>query len=159
MPKMSTRDKWAGRYFATRTAVNREIRRLDGMPWLLRITCLASLCTGLGISAASILQIGSFRINEETLTWGQVRAAGYYPFLVVSALAMTVAGIGIWMRRGWSRWLVVLVYVIASPIEIIYWRNHPHGDGAFPWGSCIGAVIWTTFFYWYLFWKQKKAFD
>jgi hypothetical protein len=119
------------------------------MPWLLRITCLASLCTGLAISGASTLQIGSFRINEETLTWGQVWAAGYYPFLVVSALAMVVAGIGIWMRRGWSRWLVVLVYVIASPI----------GDGAFPWGSCIGAVIWATFFYWYLFWKQKKAFD
>jgi hypothetical protein len=71
---------------------------------------------------------------------------------------MTMAGIGIWMRRGWSRWLVVLLYVFPIPIEIIYSRNHSRPNGL-SWGYCIEAVVWAGFFCWYLFYKQKKAFD
>lgn len=156
---MHAGDKLVGTIYIARTAMNRAVSRVENMPLLLRITCLASLCTGLAILVISIFQVGSFRINDETLSWGQVRAAGYYPFLVVSALSMTVAGIGIWMRRGWSRWIVVLLYVIASPVEIIYWRSHTHGVPGFPWGYGIGAVVWGGFFYWYLFYKQKNAFD
>jgi hypothetical protein len=121
---MTAGDKWMGTYFKARTSINACIRRLDGMPWLLRITCLATLCTGLALSVISIFQIGSFRVNDEILSWRQIKAAGYYPFLVISGLAMTTAGIGIWMRRGWSRWLVVLLYLFPIPIEIIYWRSH-----------------------------------
>jgi len=85
--------------------------------------------------------------------------AGYYPFIVAAALSLTVAGIGIWLRRGWSRWIVVLLYLIASPIEIIYWRSHTQGAPGLPWGYGIEGVVWGGFFYWYLFYKQKNAFD
>lgn len=147
---MTTGDKWMGTYFKARASINGSIRRLDGMPWVLRITCLASLCTGLVLLVISIFQIGSFRVNDEALSWEQVRAAGYYPFLVISGLAMTMSGIGIWLRRGWSRWLVVLLYVFPIPIEIIYLRSHSRSNGL-PWGYGIEAVVWAGFFYWYLF--------
>lgn len=156
---MTTRDKLLGTFFETRAALNEVISQLDSMPWVLRITCLASLCMGLVLLVMSIFQIGSFRINDETLSWEQLSVAGYYPFLVVSALAMTAAGIGVWLRRGWSRWVVVLLYVIASPIEIIYWRSHTQGVPGLPWGYGISAVVSGGFFYWYLFYKQKHAFD
>jgi hypothetical protein len=71
---------------------------------------------------------------------------------------VVVAGIGIWMRRGWSRWLVVLFGALQAPIEIIYWRSHPLGGSGSPWRYCISAAVWAGFFYWYLFHKQKKAF-
>jgi cytochrome b561 len=129
------------------------------MPWLLQTTCVASMCVGSGILALCILQIGTFQINGETLSWGQIRAAGYYPFLVIDALAMMIAGFGIWMRRGWSRWLIVLFYVFASPIEIIYSRSHEQEVHRMLWGGVIIAVAHAGFFYWYLFYKQKKAFD
>jgi hypothetical protein len=156
---MNMRDKFVGTLFIARSALNRAIRRLDGMLLILRLTCLGSLCAGLAMLVICILQTGTFGINDERLSWAQIRAAGYYPFLVIVAVAMTIAGLGIWMRRGWSRWLVVLLYLIDSPIEIIYWRSHPHGNVVFPWGGCIGAVVWAAFFYWYLFYNQKKAFD
>ena len=139
---MTTGDKWMGKYFKARASINGSIRRLDGMPWVLRITCLASLCTGLALLVISIFQIGSFRVNDETLPWGQIRAAGYYPFLVISGLAMAIAGIGMWMRRGWSRWFVVLLYVFPIPIEIIYLRSHSPSNGL-PWSYGIEAVVWA----------------
>jgi hypothetical protein len=155
---MTTRDKLAGTFFEARAATNGAISRLDSMPVVLRITCLASLGTGIIILALCILQVGSIGINGETHSWVEVRAAGYYPFLVICGLAMAVAGVGIWMRRGWSRWLVVLLGVCQGPIEIIKWRNHPQGGAGSPWNYCIGAAVWAGFFYWYLFHKQKKAF-
>ena len=156
---MHARNKLVGTFFMARAAMNGVIKRLESMPWVLRITCPASLCTGLVLLVTSIFQIGSIRINDETLSWAEVRAAGYYPFLVTSGLAMTIAGIGVWMRRGWSRWLVVLLYVFASPIEIIYSRSHSQRGPGLPWGYSISAVVWSGFFYWYLFYKQKNAFD
>jgi hypothetical protein len=156
---MTTRDKFAGTLLEARAATNGAIGRLDSMPLVLRITCLASLGVGVVILVLSIVQVGSIGINNEKLSWVEVRAAGYYPFLVICGLAMTVAGIGIWMRRGWSRWLVVLLCVFTSPIQIIDWRSHSHGGLGSQWGYCISAAVWAGFFYWYLFHKQKKAFD
>jgi hypothetical protein len=72
---------------------------------------------------------------------------------------MAVAGIGIWMRRGWSRWPVVLCGVFQGPIEIICWRSHSQGAAGSQWSYCIGAAVWAGFFYWYLFHKQKNFFD
>src|SRR5271169_4756813 len=115
---MSTPDKWLGKYSATRSSINRARNRLAEMPGLLQTICVANMCIGIGFLSLCILQIGTFQINDETLSWEQLRAAGYYPFLIIDSLAMIVAGFGIWMRRGWSRWLVVLIYVITSPIEI-----------------------------------------
>jgi hypothetical protein len=40
--------------------------------------------------AVCVLQIGSIRVNKESLSWVEVRAAGYYPFLVISGLVMAV---------------------------------------------------------------------
>src|ERR1700679_4334181 len=155
---MATGEKWMGTYFKARALINGFICRLDSMPWVLRTTCLASLCTGVALSVISVFQIGSFRINSDVLSWVQIRAAGYYQFLVISGLAMTMAGIGIWMRPGWARWLVVLLYVFPIPIEIIYSRSHSRPNGL-PWGYGIEAVVWAGFFYWYLFYKQTRAFD
>jgi hypothetical protein len=155
---MTARDKLAGTLFQARAATNGAIGRLDSMPLVLRITCLASLGIGIVLLALSIVQVGSIGINDETLSWAEVRTAGYYPFLVICGLAMAVAGIGIWMRRGWSRWLVVLFGVFQGPIEIIYWRNHSQGGAGSPWGYCIGAAVGAGFFYWYLFHKQKNSF-
>jgi hypothetical protein len=156
---MTARDKMVGTLFEARAATNGAICRLDSMPWVLRITCLASLGVGIVILVLSIVQVGSIGINNETLTWVEVKAAGYYPFLVICGLAMAVAGIGIWMRRGWSRWLVVLCGVFQGPIEIIYWRSHSQGVAGSQWSYCISASVWAGFFYWYLFHKQKNFFD
>lgn len=57
---MTTGDKWMGTYFKARASINGSIRRLDGMPWVLRITCLASLCTGLALLVISIFKMGLF---------------------------------------------------------------------------------------------------
>ncbi len=72
---------------------------------------------------------------------------------------MVVTGVGIWQRWKWSRWLVVLFYLIPLPIPVIYLRSHPQAvtDVIFSYG--ISAVMWAGFFYWYLFYKQKNAFD
>jgi hypothetical protein len=156
---MTARDKLVGTFFEARAATNGVLRRLDSMPMMLRIACVASLGTGIVMLALCLLQIGSIRINNERLSWLEVRTAGYYPFLVIGGLAMVVAGVGIWMRLGWARWLVVLLYVLPTPIEIIYWRSHAQGESQFPWGYGINAAVWAGFFYWYLFHKQKKAFD
>jgi hypothetical protein len=153
-------DKLTGRYFVATTAANGAIERLNRMPMVLRITSSASLFTGLTVLVLSIIQRGSIGILGEKLSWPQVRAAGYYPFLIIFGLAMTTAGIGIWARRGWSRWLVILAYLFLSPIEIIHWRNHSEGGTDMAWSYNIAtAVSWAGFFYWYLFYKQKNAFD
>jgi len=156
---MTTRDKFAGTLLEARAATNGAIGRLDSMPLVLRITCLASLGVGVVILVLSIVQVGSIGINNEKLSWVEVRAAGYYPFLVICGLAMVATGIGIWVRRGWSRWLVVLCGVVQGPIEIIYWRSHSQGVAESQWSYIIGASVWAGFFYWYLFHKQKSFFD
>jgi hypothetical protein len=157
---MHSLDKLTGTYFVARTAVNGAVARLDRMPMVLRITCIASLFTGLSVLVMSVIQIGFIGILGEKLSWPQVRAAGYYPFLIIFGLAMTTAGIGILARRGWSRWLVILTYLFLIPVEIIHWRNHSEGSNGLPWGYNLAtAVCWAGFFYWYLFYKQKTAFD
>jgi hypothetical protein len=156
---MTARDKMVRMLFEARAATNGVIGRLDGMPLVLRITCLAILGVGIAILALSIVQVGSIGINNEALTWVEVRAAGYYPFLAICGLTMAVAGIGIWMRRGWSRWLVVLCGVFQGPIEIIYWRSHSQSVAESQWSYSICASVWAGFFYWYLFHKQKSFFD
>jgi hypothetical protein len=158
---MHTLGKLTGTYFVARTAVNGAIARLNRMPMVLRIICTASLFTGLTVLVMSVIQIGFIGILGEKLSWPQVRAAGYYPFLILFGLAMTTAGIGIWAQRGWSRWFVVLTYLFLIPVEIIHWRSHPEGSTGSPsWGYNIAtAVCWAGIFYWYLFYKQKTAFD
>jgi hypothetical protein len=156
---MATRDKLVGAYFEARAATKGVIRRFDSMPWLLRLLCIGSLGAGLAMLVICTFQVGTFGVHGEQLSWARIRAAGYYPFLVISALAMALAGLGIWLRRSWARWFVVSLPLIESPIEIIYRRSHLHADLGFPWGACIGAVVWAAFFYWYLFYNQKKAFD
>lgn len=155
---MTTRDKLVGTFFEARAAANGAIGRLDSMPWVLRITCLASLGVGVVLLVLNVFQVGSIGINNETLSWVEVRAAGYYPFLAIFGLAMSVAGIGVWMRRGWSRWLVVLFGAFQAPIEIIYWRGHSLGGSGSPWRYGISAAVWAGFFYWYLFHKQRNYF-
>jgi hypothetical protein len=66
---MTVRDKMVGMLFAARAATNGAIGSLDGMPWVLRITCLASLGVGIVILALSLVQVGTIGINNETLTW------------------------------------------------------------------------------------------
>jgi len=157
---MSMLDHFTGTYFGARTAVNGAIEQLNRMPMVLRMTCIASLLMGFIVSVMSIIQIGSIGIDGEKLSWPQVRAAGYYPFLIIFGLAMTAAGIGMWARRGWSRWLIVLYYLFLSPIEIIHSRSHSEAGTGLPWGyNVLAAVCWAGFFYWYLFYKQKTAFD
>jgi hypothetical protein len=156
---MTTGTKLLKRYLATRAAINDVVGRLRGMPWILRTTCLASLGVGLALLVMSIFQIGSVRIDDEALSWGQIRGEGYYSFLIVSALLLTAAGVGIWLHRGWSRWIVVLLYLITSPIEIISRWHHTRGTPGLPWDYGIEAVVWGGFFYWYLFYKQTKFFD
>ena len=78
------------------------IRRLDRLPLLLRMTCLASLVGGVALLILSIFQLGLVRINNESFTWGEVKAAGYFPFLIICGLVLVVAAVGIWLRRGWS---------------------------------------------------------
>src|ERR1700730_13187490 len=88
---MTTRDKLVVKFFGARGATNGAFRRLDSMPLVLRLTFLASLSTGVVLLAVCVLQIGSIRVNKESLSWVEVRAAGYYPFLVISGLVMAVA--------------------------------------------------------------------
>jgi len=53
---MTKRDKLLETYFETRGALNDLISRVDSMPWLLRITCLASVCVGLGLLVMSFFR-------------------------------------------------------------------------------------------------------
>jgi hypothetical protein len=87
---MTTRDKLVVKFLGARAATNGAFRRLDSMPLVLRLTFLASLSTGVVLLAVCVLQIGSIRVNKESLSWVEVRAAGYYPFLVISGLVMAV---------------------------------------------------------------------
>ncbi len=155
---MRTVDKLLGMLIMARTVVNGVITRFEAMPLIMRLVCLASLCTGFMLLVISVFQVGSIRIFDETLSWSQVRAAGYYPFLVGSGLAMVVNGVVIWKLWKCSRWRVVLGYLIPLPIPLIYLHSHPQTgtDIMFTYG--ISAVVWAGFFYWYLFYKQKSAF-
>jgi hypothetical protein len=54
--------------------------------------------------------------------------------------------------------VVILLYLVVSPVEIIYWRSHPRVGSGTPWNYCISTVIWAGFFYWYLCHKQKAFF-
>jgi hypothetical protein len=155
---MNVRHKLVGTYFGARAAANAAITRMGRMPLVLRLICLASLGTGLGFLVVNIFQVGSIRVNGDTLSWAEARAAGYYPFFILSELFLVVAGAGLWMRRRCSRWLVILLYLVVSPIEIIYWRSHPRIGSGTPWNYCVSAVIWAGFFYWYLCHKQKAFF-
>jgi len=87
---MTTRDKLVVKFLGARAATNGAFGRLDSMPLVLRLTFLASLSTGVVLLAVCVLQIGSIRVNKESLSWVEVRAAGYYPFLVISGLVMAV---------------------------------------------------------------------
>ncbi|HVB56539.1 MAG TPA: hypothetical protein VNE63_08930 [Candidatus Acidoferrales bacterium] len=155
---MRTVDKLVGMLVMARAAVNGVIARFEAMPLVMRLVCLASLCAGFMLLVISLLQVGSIRIFDETLSWSQVRAAGYYPFLVGSGLAMVVTGVGIWKLWKWSRWLVVLGYLIPLPIPLIYLRSHPQTGTDVMFTYAISAVVWAGFFYWYLFFKQKSTF-
>jgi len=154
---MTTGDKWIGTYLRARASIrfHPPIRR-HALGVAHHVSCKS--VHGTRIVGDQHFSDGSFRANDEVLSWGQVRAAGYYRFLVISGLAMTIAGIGIWIRRGWSRWLVVLLYAFPIPIAIIYSRSHLRANGL-PWSYGIEAVLWAGFFYWYLFYKQRKALD
>lgn len=148
-----------GVFFLFRTRVNAIIRTLEAMPTILRITCLASFLMGIVILVSTIPRIGRIQINGEALSAAELWSRGYGPFLVICGTAMALAGVGIFRRRGWSRWIVIFLYVIFSPIEIIYLRSHPQPMSDLVWVSNLApGVIWAAFFHWYLFYKQKKAF-
>ena len=134
------------------------IRDLENMPLILRFVCIASFLTGVVVALATMFPVGGMRINGETLSRAQLWEKGYVPFLLVAGTAMALAGIGIVRRWGWSRWIVVLLYVFTAPIQYIYARQHPN-TVMFSAVDLIPGVTWAVFFYWYLFHKQKKAFN
>ena len=64
-------NRFTGTYFIARTAVNGAIERLNTMPMVLRITCAASLFTGLAVLVMSVIQAGKIGILGERLSWPQ----------------------------------------------------------------------------------------
>lgn len=155
---MSYREKLVGTFCAVRNTMNGAVETVEAMPRILRLTCLANLFVGFFIFAQSVLQFGSVRIFGERLTWDQLRSEGYRPFFVICGIAMIAAGLGMMLRRGWSRWLVVFLYVFFSPIQIIYVHHHPQSPWITKWEFLAEGTIWAGFFYWYLFHKTSNSF-
>jgi hypothetical protein len=137
--------------------INRIIRDLEKMPLVLRLACISSFLMGVVVVPTTLLPVGGMRIIDETLSTAELWDKSYAPFLLIMGIAMILAGIGIFRGWGWSRWIVVLLYVFTAPVEYIYSRHHPN-TAMFSTTNLIPGVIWAAFFYWYLFHKQKKAF-
>jgi hypothetical protein len=154
----SSRVSWLLGYLTSlRMRIGVITLNLEKMPWILRITCVASFLTGVVVVLTTIFPVSGMRINDETLSTAELWEKGYAPFLLIAGIAMTLSGIGILKRWGWSRWLAVLLYVFSAPIGYIYTRHHPNTT-MFSAANLIPGIIWAFFFYWYLFYKQKKAF-
>lgn len=138
--------------------MRRLFEALTAMPVILRLTVLATFCTGAAVLIATLFRVGTFQIYDETLSGEQLWSEGYGPFFVIITLIMIVAGLGILKGRGWARWLVLLIYVAASPVLFIYSRHHPSQNWYLVWSFVVPAFLWAAFFYWYLFHKQKAFF-
>jgi hypothetical protein len=138
--------------------MKRLFEPLAAMPRILRLIVLASFFTGTAVLIATVFRVGTFRIYDETLSGEQLWSEGYGPFFVIIALIMIAAGVGILKGRRWARWLVLLIYVAASPVLFIYSRHHPSQNGYLLWIFVVPAFLWAAFFYWYLFHKQKDFF-
>jgi hypothetical protein len=139
--------------------MRRLFEALAALPLILRLLVIASFCTGAAVLVATLFRVGTFQIYDETLSGEQLWSAGYGPFFVLIALIMIAAGLGLFKGRGWSRWLVLSLYVAVAPILLIYSRHHPSQDEYLVWSFVVPASLWATFFYWYLFHKQKEFFD
>jgi hypothetical protein len=79
------------------------------MPLILRLTVLATFCTGAAVLVVTVFRVATFQIYDETLSGEQFWSEGYGLFFVIIALIMIAAGIGIFKGRGWSRWLVLFI--------------------------------------------------
>jgi hypothetical protein len=139
--------------------MRRLFEALAAMPLILRLLVIASFCTGAAVLVATLFKVGTFQIYDETMSGEQLWSDGDGPFFVINALIMLAAGLGIFKRRVWSRWLVLLLYVAAAPILLIYSRHHPSQNGYLVWSFIVPGFVWAAFFYWYLFHKHKEFFD
>jgi hypothetical protein len=131
---------------------------LSAMPLILKLTVMATFCTGAAVLVVTVFRFGTFQIYDETLSGEQLWAEGYGPFFVIIALIMLASGLGMFKGRRWSRWFVLFIYVAASPVPLIYSRHHPSQDAFLLWSFVASGSVWAAFFYWYLFHKQKEFF-
>jgi hypothetical protein len=138
--------------------MRKVVLALTAMPLILRLTVLATVCTGAALLVVTAFRIGSFRIYDERLSGQELWSEGYGPFFLIIALLMLTAGLGMLKGRRWSRWLLLFLYVPCSPVLLIYSRHRSREDAHLTWGFAISALLWAAFYYWYLFHKQKQFF-
>ena len=82
------------------------------MPWALRL--IAGFCLlGVGFTGV-ILPFMKFHINGEEVTYNQFWASGVGLEAFALGISLFVTGIGICLKRTWSRYLLVFVIISFS---------------------------------------------
>ena len=135
------------------------INRLRYMPTILRTICLASLGLGVMLPISLLFPTNHVQMFDDNLTVGQLWSQGYAPFVVMCSGALLIQGIGLVRGFPWSRWLVVLQYVLFIPLVVVYMIHHDGDHRSLVIQTVVTGVAWAAFFYWYLFQKQKSQFN
>lgn len=116
----------------------------EKMPQFLK--SLAAACFLGGLFVVGVAFLSPFvEFGGKELTREEFWSSGYGPSVVLLGLLMIIAGFGLLTRRAWSRWLVLVLLMVAS---IGVGRV---GDFEIQLPAIVGGVIT----YWYLFCKHS----
>ena len=133
--------------------------RVRTMPWVLKITSLASVCLGILMPLFACLPSAPFEIFDEQVTVRELWVYGYGPFVVLWGLALLAAGFGLLRGIGWSRWIIVFHHAFLIPLATIYWLRRRENLGILVFETFVLGSIWGVFFFWYLFRRHKDLFS
>jgi len=134
------------------------VKKLFALPHLLGLTIIICCVFGFLLPFSICSSSATFDIGGERLSGRELWTYGYAPFLLLLALAFLVAAVGLYQGWSWSRWIIVLLYVLMIPVIVIYGRRHPEETGSIIvqiLQTLIVGGVWAAFWYWYLFHREQ----
>jgi len=117
---------------------------LGTVPFVLRIAAIASLVLGVVLVLSPLLPGMSFNVDGTLLDRVQMwetRVA--YAMLAVGPL-MIACGVGIFLRRRWSRFILLIMPVLQLlPFQIVHWLFGAPNPTVFSvLGLLVCVVVW-----------------
>ena len=122
------------------------------MPWLLRL--LSVVCLIFGAFAVAVIvpfPKGSYWLNGKTVTYEQFKASGGVLFFFINSIPTLIAGIGLILRKTWSRLIILLLLPMQIAVAFVLGLENWAGVK----GGLIGVLIITPLLFWYLFSKRR----
>jgi hypothetical protein len=128
------------------------IAELGDVPWLLRITALASIALGIIFPAITLIPGADFNLAGSVMSHGEIWASGVAVAIMVVAPLMLAIGFGILLHRRWVRVPLILLPILQYlPFQAAHWLfGAPNPTPSIP-QYVIFCVAWAAIASIYLF--------